>query len=126
MLRSQGYSSADLGHFDLIGPVIQTKLQDFRQIWTMSHNIATKLVISITFPIAKGVILTHFPLARVWFLLWISIAKGMVAKTRAAHPMTDLIRFGTASGPIYGLLKRRNSWQTKILTSTIFALNPKW
>ena len=73
-------------NFDLIPPLFRSEWQDFGQIWPIACKIASKVVNLVTFPIVKGLILTHFPLPSVWFWLSVSIAKGMVATTLAAHP----------------------------------------
>ena len=73
-------------NFDLIPPFFRSEWQDLGQIWPIACKIASKVVNLVTFPIVKGLILTHFPLPSVWFWLSVSIAKGMVATTRDAHP----------------------------------------
>ena len=56
-------------------------------------KIASKFVNLVTFPFVKGLIWIHFPYPRVRFWPSVSIAKGMVAKTRAAHPRQNVSEY---------------------------------
>ena len=53
--------------------------------WPISYKISSRVFNLVTFAIVKGLIFSHFPQTRVRFWLSFSVAKGVVAKTRAFY-----------------------------------------